>query len=591
MIGTSAKSGWTAATPLGKDAMSPWGATSSADSGSKGKWATGDRASHSNSLPWDATLTVDVSSVQPHDTSAPEDTSTSSVWEVTKGADQGSTAKWGITWVRADVQLKAIYNPNPGKKDVNLLAGFYRVDEYLTRPDAAQLTIGSLYNPTQGAALDFNFRGRSYNPESSPFVYFQFEYEPPASRAYSTDSKQTRVRNGIARQFGTSYRIPWGTATPTDGKLTTIRYPDYTGPVVIPEPDIPEDPEILEAYMIGNLVTVTDVDSGEPIMASNLSMTLDADSFSWALTMDVLNRSSMDLVRPTSATPKQVVIDINGHVWTFLIEKYRRNFKFPTEAYSVTGSSRMQLLAEPYATPVSGVNTGDISANQIIDAMLLNTGFSCVWEKGGDGNVPDWVVPAGAFTYVNQTPMQLVARVASVIGAIARPYASGDVIEIIPRYLVPYWQWSPLTAHKIIPSAIMTSLGGDWVPSPDWNSCYVSGVNHGVGVLVTRAGTSGHLAAPDVLDDLLTDSTANTYRGRVELSKGGSKELVSLQIPLFQKGKADTPGLVLPGMLCDVREGDNWIGLCLGTAIQASGVGASLVTQNLKLERHTSEIT
>lgn len=511
-----------------------------------------------------------------------------SPWSDLTPADHRIGLPWNKSIKTVDVRLLVIYNPIPPREDKSIRAVHRRVGDLKKRLNPEQLLQASLYRP--GDLLAFTLGGSPYLPSQLPEVFFNFTYRRPSVGAVPTDYS-VRGRWGDAAKIDRRARIRWDKARPTDGKLTRVRYPDHDGPVVIPVDKIPKDPEIAEAYMIGNLVTITEMVSGEPVMASNLNLSYDEASFSWALTMDVLNRSSMDLIRPAGNVPKQVLININGHTWVMLVEKYRRNFKFPSEAYSVTGSSRMQLLAEPYATPRSGMNALDISANQIIDQLLTNTGFTCVWDKGSDWNVPDWVIPAGAFTYTQQTPMQLIARIATAIGAIARPYTAGDIISIIPRYIVPYWEWDAQTSHKILPAAIITNLGGDWVPGPDWNSCYVSGTNFGVGVMVRRAGTAGNVPAPDVLDDLMTDSTANQYRGRVELSKGGSKELVTIQLPLFHKNDANAPGLVEPGMLCDVRETDvNWFGLCLSTQIQASGVGASLVTQTLKIERHTSVI-
>ncbi|MCY1520937.1 hypothetical protein D9M68_557320 [compost metagenome] len=119
-----------------------------------------------------------------------------------------------------------------------------------------------------------------------------------------------------------------------------------------------------------------------------------------------------------------------------------------------------------------------------------------------------------------------------------------------------------------------------------WNTVYVSGTTHGVSVDVRRAGTAGDKPAPDVFDDLITATDAARSRGICELSKGGNQELVSLTIPLFPVD-GSAPGLVEPGRLCEVREaGDTWRGLCLGVDISAEGVGASRVSQVLKLERH-----
>jgi hypothetical protein len=89
-----------------------------------------------------------------------------------------------------------------------------------------------------------------------------------------------------------------------------------------------------------------------------------------------------------------------------------------------------------------------------------------------------------------------------------------------------------------------------------------------------------------VFDDLITGTDAARSRGIAEIAKGGNQEIVTLAIPLFPVG-GSAPGLVEPAHLCEVRDIDGtWRGLCLSTEIAAEGVGASRVTQTLKLERH-----
>ena len=139
--------------------------------------------------------------------------------------------------------------------------------------------------------------------------------------------------------------------------------------------------------------------------------------------------------------------------------------------------------------------------------------------------------------------------------------------------------------YSTIPAEIITDSSGEWSPQPEGDSVYVSGTSHGVAVDVRRQGTAGNKPAPDVFDDLITATDAARARGISEISKGGHQEIASRTIPLFPVGSA--PGLVEPGMLCEVRDpGDTWRGLCLGVDISADGIGASRVSQVLRLERH-----
>ena len=107
----------------------------------------------------------------------------------------------------------------------------------------------------------------------------------------------------------------------------------------------------------------------------------------------------------------------------------------------------------------------------------------------------------------------------------------------------------------------------------------------GVAVDVQRTGTAGDSPAPDIIEDWLTAVDVNTERGRNLLCEGGQQAVVSLDLPLT--GKGQEPGLVLPGKLVQMMEGNEiWVGLCLSTGIRTAGGGAGKVVQNLSIERH-----
>lgn len=589
MISIITKSGWQIGRPVNTEHDSAWNKLRIVESGANSAWEQGKPSDHRTADHWVDAPHKDSLRRVVHGEGTPTDSANLDFpWNRLRHLDQTEVLGWDQSIKPVDVRVRMIYRPIPPRKDVFNRASFRTTGQFRARLNAEQLVQASLYRP--GSVLPFLIGGQPYLPGANPEVFFDFTFRMPTNGTLPADNT-VRPRWGDARHVNKTRRVRWGKARPIDGRLThvIIKYPDYSGPTIIKNP--PENPEILGAYMIGNLVTVTELVSGTPLDAANISLALDADSFSWSLSMNVLNRASMNLIRPDSNGPKQVRIEINGHVWVMLVERYKRDKKFPSETYAISGSSRVQLLTAPYASPISGMNAMDISARQVMDAMVLNTGFSIQWNTTNEGDVPDWVISAGALSYNNQTPLQVIARVAESAGAIIRPEKAGDIINVLPRYIAPVWQWSAETSHKILPQAVITSLGGDWAPNPEWNSCYVSGLNQGVSVMVRRAGTQGHLPAPDVFDDLMTDPTIATYRGKVEICKGGDQELVTIQLPLFAKTKLDAPGLVEPGMLCDVREEDaNWFGLCLSTQIDCTGTGSSTVVQTLQLERHTSEI-
>lgn len=359
-------------------------------------------------------------------------------------------------------------------------------------------------------------------------------------------------------------------AKPVDAEVvpvpTGIEYPDYDGPITVIVPP-PAEPDILETYMIANSVSLVVLPDRTPLDAAGLRVSRDIDSFSWALSASLFGRTSLNRVRPDADGPKEVELTINGHVWVFLIERYSGTGKLADERYTLTGVSRTQLLAEPYAPRRSQTNSAPVNASWAVGAELEHTGFDSEWSIG----LPDWTLPATAMSYQDKTPMQVIAQLAETAGGVVRPALASDEITILPRYREPVWQWSSAIMDRIIPAQMVSEWGSEWQPQPEWNSCYVSGTNHGVAVNVRRAGTAGELAAPEVYDDWMTDTQPARSRGIAEISKGGNQEIVTLNLPLFAEQTA--PGLIEPAMLCEVRDVDEtWRGLCLSTEISAEGL-------------------
>ncbi len=503
-------------------------------------------------------------------------------WNQVPEKDANQRIRWDHSIQPRDTRLRLIYNPMPGKKDHYAAVRWGRVDEHGQRFDAATELKNSLYIPNT-VPLVFDFGGQRYNPNTSAPLFFDFKYVPARHAIQPVDSTATHIRWGTAKQINNALDLRWGWGIPTDPRPTGIVYPDYDGPViVIPEP---EEPELKDTYMIANTVSVCVLPDCTPIDVTSISIDLDIDSYSWVFSGSLFGAASLQQVMPDTLGQKTIRVTINGHEWLFVIESYSSAGKFPAERYTIKGASRTQLLAEPYAPKRSAVNAVSINARQAADDQLLHTGFSMNWDSVNENPV-DWTIPAGALTYQDQTAMQIISRIAESIGAIVRPAAAADEFSVLPRYRDAVWYWSGTIVDRIVPHQIVTDIGGEWSPQPTWNSCYVSGTTQGVAVDVRRAGTAGDKPAADVYDDLITTTDAARARGIAEICKGGNQEIVSLAMPLFPPEKA--PGLVLPAMLCEVQPHNaaNWRGLCLAVGIQASGTGASMVKQTIRLERH-----
>lgn len=510
-------------------------------------------------------------------------TSTVLPWYQVPEKDASQRIRWDHSIQQRDTRLRLIYNPQPAQKDSHSNVSWGRVNEHGPRFDAPAELRRSLYIPNTLPLL-ISFGSKGYNPKNSGPVFYEFQYVRAWHAIQPVDSTATRIRWGNAKQINTNLRLRWGWGIPTDPRPTGIIYPDYDGPIT-PGIDDPLEPEIEETYVIANTVSVCVLPDCTPIDVTNIGIDLDIDSYSWRFTGSLFGSTSLQQVVPNEQGQKTIKVAINGHEWLFLVQSYSSSGKFPTERFTIHGVSRTQLLAEPYAPKRSAVNAVDINARQAAEDQLLNTGFTMRWDSLNQGPV-DWSITAGALTYQDQTPMQIISRISESIGAIVRPAAAADEFSVLPRYRAAVWNWHSTIVDCIVPHQIVTDIGGEWSPQPAWNSCYISGTTQGVAVDVRRAGTAGDKPAPDVYDELITTTDAARARGIAEICKGGNQEVVSMTMPLFPPEKA--PGLVLPAQLCEVRPHNqaNWRGLCLATSISASGTGASTVKQTIRLERH-----
>lgn len=582
MLTYDAAVGWSKARrQLDPAQHSGWGAVEAKSVGVSPGWGQGQSAESELAGRWDAVPQVDQQQALAWERSSEQDSGGASRWNVVARKDLAKRLGWDRSAKPQDVRLRLIYNPRPAQKDLGSGQGWYRADEFGTRFDAAQERQESLYIPPAGT-VEFSFGGKRYVPSTSPLVFFDFHYTASRHAIQPVDSG-TRVRFTPAGIFDLVRSIPWGWGTPTDPKPTGIAYPDYPGPVVVIDP--PQEPDILETYMIANTVTLTVLPSGTPLDATNIRIGLDIDSFAWTFSADLFGRTSLNLVLQDAEGPKTVELTINGWMWRFLVERYSGSGKHPSERYSISGSSRTQLLAAPYAPKRSGMNTAQVNARNVVDDQLQYTGFSASWDTVAMGP-PDWTLPVGAFSYTDMTAMEVIHRLAEVAGGIVRPGLADDALTILPRYREATWFWSTAVPDCIVPAEIVAEWGSEWSPQPDWNFVYVSGTNYGVSVQVRRAGTAGDEPAADVMEDWMTGTDVARSRGICELSKGGSQAIETRRIPLFEVG-GSAPGLVQPGMLVEFRDPDaTWRGLCLGVDISAEGVGASKVWQTLKIERH-----
>lgn len=415
MLTTEIRAGWSRTRRLSApETKAAWSGTRAVQVDSVGTWQQATPANKAAAVGWSGHDAKDEATQLAWGAGEAHDRQAVAGFGAVPAKDAGLQGAWDKSIQRVDLRIMLTYNPAPAHKDVTAAPRYHRSDEYGPRYDAALERERSLYVPGTGL-LAFTFGGQRYLPGSSPNVFFDFRYVPPARVIQPVDSAAS-VQISAARQISRFLRILWGRARALDPVPTGIEYPDYDGPVTIIVPP-PAEPDILETYMIANSVSVVVLPDRVPLNMSDIRIGRDIDSFSWTLSAQLFGRTSLNQMRPDAAGPKEVEVTINGHAWVFLIERYSGTGKFADERYSVTGASRTQLLAAPYAPARSQVNTAALNAETAASNELINTGFTLEWDTWTLGP-PDWTMAAGAFSYQDQTPMQVIATLAETAGGV-----------------------------------------------------------------------------------------------------------------------------------------------------------------------------
>ena len=502
-------------------------------------------------------------------------------WEQFKPKDD-RTGEGDQAWDVQRPKDRGVIQPSNDPKDHNQRSEYRASDSILNWQPPPLLEVEVEPDGT------LNLRFSPYTPPGSQVVGFELvpaalliEIEPPTR---SVDAQQSAPGWSLKQALDGRTIHPWD-RKPRLG--TEVEFPSAAEPNLPDLPPPPPDPEIKRTYRIMNASSLIEAVSGNPLEFRDLNIGLDADSFAWTMSATILNRASMDQIRPTADGPAEVTATINGHQFRFVIESYSLDRRFAKETYTVKGASRTQLLAAPYAPKRTGRITSQTNSTQAMNDQLQFTGFTIARQQG----LSDYPIPAGAWGWDNKTAMEVIAELAAAQGAIVVPDREQDVLHIRHRYkMTGPWKYAEQPAgfvDAVIADAMTIGYSSQWEPQPEYNAVFVSGVTQGVAIEVIRQGTAGDKAAPDVFGDLNVDAYQCRDRGLTTIAAGGNQEIVTVETVLPTSG---SPGLIEPAMVVEFRDTQNaantWRGNVLGVSIAVGQPGTGRVTQTVKIERH-----
>ena len=524
-----------------KSTAAAWGKPSAIDIYAASAWHIADALSDENLMRWGKSVALSVSVNLAHQIAANEQLEVATMWAKPILHSQSSSAAWGEA-----VEL------SPEKYSFTW-SKTYRADAELT---AKFITITHRY--------ESEFYRNDY-------AYQNYWRYPLKRRSLALDNLSMTKWGGNEPKQSDSL-LPWGNGFHVWGTDKPLEWTD--DPTPLPDQPAPPEPEIEDFYNMATDLTVTDVATQTALAIDDVSMSLDIDSFAWTLSARVLNRASMNLAMPS----KLIKVSTMGYEWIFVVESYSSTRGIGT-TYRIQASSQSRMLDAPWQDISSNVESAATTWKQAAES-LMPLGWSIEFNK-----IQDYIIPAGAWSYIDKTPKAALADLLEAIGAVAIPDMSQQMLHIQPRYKYAPWEYNAASTEPdvIVHEAMIISESGQYHPANVHNGVWVSGNSrHGVIVEAVREGTDGLPAAADVYHDLIVDVDAGRQKAKQIIAASGSKTLVTLETIITDEQAS--PGLITPGMLVEIRsDGETWRGICLSANV--AGAGLPAITQTITVER------
>jgi hypothetical protein len=340
---------------------------------------------------------------------------------------------------------------------------------------------------------------------------------------------------------------------------------------------------VRRVYIVIHDIEILRLPDNYPIHASRVSLGLDADSWAWGFSATLLGAEALDAVQPVAGEPVTLSVEINGHTWHCLVEDWGEDREFGKRGVSVKGRGLSAWLSTPYQLPGYGVTDSAMTPQQLMSAHLpLGDGWGLTW----DVNTPDWLVPAGAWTWAGKSPIQAIHEAAQSVGMIVVPGAASRTLHVQPRYPVLPWNYAGATPDLIVPDAAIRSLSRQQAIAGGANAVFMRGGDVG-GILARcyRSGTPGDVVAATGDSPLITD----IYAARVA---GGRRLAAQHQQPEVRSVTLPVGGVFLLGEIGQLMRvevgGTGHLGIINSVSINAERTDRALtVYQTLTIGENT----
>lgn len=335
----------------------------------------------------------------------------------------------------------------------------------------------------------------------------------------------------------------------------------------------------LKTYMIHNTINATF--ENEPLHLLSLRLQTDISAFCWQASFDI---SADDFARLNIDGRKKgdeavVSIFINRERFDVIAEDYSDNRRFIGNSYTITGRSITARLGADYAAGKHMIYQEARYARQIADEQLYLLPYAiAAWE------CVDWLIQGNHYAVNGQTPIAVIADIASAAGAFvsSHPYLQELSVK-------PIWQkaaWENVPPKHTVPTSLIYSISGRRTIKVRANAVRVVGSGISArGFLVYREA-SNQIPEAAVLNHVLyTEEAVARAAGIHALSETGIHKTETVTLPVADKYQL--PRAELGDVWAFNENGEQFQGVVKSVTLTVSLENdAPVVTQTLDVDRY-----
>ena len=328
-----------------------------------------------------------------------------------------------------------------------------------------------------------------------------------------------------------------------------------------------------------NIITATIGGIAADLLSFNIKT--DMDSYCWQGSIDITAKD-YDKIKHKLDVPRgsepMVIAVVNGKPMAFIAEEQQRSRKFAQKSYSLSGRSVTARLGADYAVSQGGLIDQASYVSQIVAQQLNGLSISLL-----DWGINDWLVPAGAYSVANKTPIAVISDIAAAGGGFITSDPSQATLSVKPRWPVAAWQLASATPDVIVPIDVISDISDKKRTNPRYNTVLLNSASEGGEVYRQTQGRDA--SAPTQDHPLYTDRDAIVPAGTAILSDSGIHGDYTLRMRWADKYNVQLAEL---GDIWQINDPEGaWRGITTGVSISIDQSNdAPTVWQTVTIDRY-----